>query len=261
MGQSIQKSVISLVVKDHISFFYELFLDEKGQKISKSKGNGLTIDEWLRYAPQESLAYYMYLSPQRAKKLYFDVIPKSVDEYIQHWKSYAGLDQAKKLDNPLYHIHNGNPPALQPVISFALLLNLVSACNSADNHVIWGYIHHTLPDSTPENSPFLNTLVEKAINYYHDFIKPNKTYRPATEKEKIALNKLLEILSGLDAKATAEEIQNHVYAIAMELQFEQKDWFKALYEILLGAEQGPRFGSFVALYGIAETIELIKSKI
>ena len=242
-------------------FFYELFLDEKGQKISKSKGNGLTIDEWLRYAPQESLAYYMYLSPQRAKKLYFDVIPKSVDEYIQHWKSYAGLDQAKKLDNPLYHIHNGNPPALQPVISFALLLNLVSACNSADNHVIWGYIHHTLPDSTPENSPFLNTLVEKAINYYHDFIKPNKTYRPATEKEKIALNKLLEILSGLDVKSSAEEIQNHVYAIAMELQFEQKDWFKALYEILLGAEQGPRFGSFVALYGIAETIELIKSKI
>jgi lysyl-tRNA synthetase class 1 len=242
-------------------FFYELFLDEKGEKISKSKGNGLTIDEWLRYAPKESLAYYMYLSPQRAKKLYFDVIPKSVDEYIQHWKAYEGLEDEKKVDSPLFHIHFGHPPEAEQLISYALLLNLVSACNSEDENVIWGYIRHILPDSNAENSPFLAGLVEKAINYYHDFIKPNKKYRDATDKEKQALAKLAEVLSKLEVKTPAEEIQNSVYAIGKEFEFELKDWFKALYEILLGAEQGPRFGSFVALYGIDETIELIKSKI
>jgi len=242
-------------------FFYELFLDEKGEKISKSKGNGITIDQWLRYAPRESLAYYMFLTPQRAKKLHFDIIPKCVDEYIQHWKSYEELAPEKKIDNPLFHIHFGHPPKLEPVISFALLMNVVSACNSADENVIWGYINQSMPDSNKENSPFLTKLVESAINYYHDFVKPNKKFRSATDKEKQAMNKLAEVLAEIEHGVPAEEIQSHVYAIGKEFEFELKDWFKALYEVLLGAEQGPRFGSFIALFGIKETIELIKSKI
>lgn len=240
--------------------FYELFLDEEGKKISKSKGNGLTIDEWLRYGTEESLAYYMYLSPQKAKKLYFDVIPKSVDEHISFWKSYESQEPEKQVDNPLFHVYFGHPPKVEPLISYSLLLNLVSACNSEDKNVIWGYIKKVIPEANEATAKYLLTLVERAINYYHDFIKPNKKFRDPSAVEKAALIDLVKVLKDLPDTATAEEIQNQVYAIGKNHNIELKDWFSGLYEILLGASQGPRFGSFVALYGIVETIKLIEQK-
>lgn len=239
---------------------YELFLDEKGQKISKSKGNGITIDEWLKYGTEESLAYYMYMAPQRAKKLYFDIIPKSVDEHIAHWKNYETQEPAKQLENPVFHLTGGHPEKAENLISFSLLLNLVSACNADDPKVLWGYIKHMIPDIDPENAGYLGKLVGRAVNYYNDFIKPNKKYRLPTDAEKTAMLKLVDSLRAVNSNATAEEIQSEVYAIGREFEFEQKDWFGGLYQVLLGAERGPRFGSFVALYGIEETIKLIEDK-
>lgn len=241
--------------------FYELFLDDQGQKISKSKGNGLTIDEWLRYAPQESLALFMYISPQKAKKLYFDVIPRCVDEYISHLRSfYIENDLSKKLLNPAFHIHNGNPPLIQTDISYSLILNLVNACNSENESVIWGYIKKF--NSEASNCLFMQTMVKGAMNYYHDFIKPYKNYRLPTDKEILALHDLKLALTELnenyeETTKLPDLIQNKVYEIGKKHNIELKSWFTALYEILLGASSGPRFGSFVALYGIAETVELI----
>ena len=241
--------------------FYELFLDEKGEKISKTKGNGLTIDEWLKYAPEESLSYFMYLSPQRAKKMYFDVIPKCVDEYISYLKSYQEQDAGKRLENPVFHIHLGNPPVYNLPVSFALLLNLVSACNTDDQNVIWGYINQLTPNLDEASHKFLEVLVNKAIVYYQDFIKPTKLFRTPDEKEKTALKDLHEKLNTLTAEATAEEIQNLVYGVGQQFEFDIKEWFRVLYEVLLGASQGPRFGSFVKLYGIDETKKLIEKNI
>ena len=239
---------------------YELFLDEKGQKISKSKGNGITIDEWLKYGTEESLTYYMFMAPQRAKKLYFDVIPKSVDEHIAHWKNFETQELDKQLENPVFHTSFGHPGKAENLISFSLLLNLVSACNADDPKVLWGYIRHMIPDIDPENAGYLGKLVGRAVNYYNDFIKPNKKYRAPSDVEKTAMLKLVDSLQSIDPKSPAEEIQKEVYAIGREFEFEQKDWFGGLYQVLLGAERGPRFGSFVALYGINETIDLIKDK-
>lgn len=241
--------------------YYELFLDEKGEKISKTKGNGITIEEWLKYATQESLSYFMYLSPSKAKKLYFDVIPKCVDEYIHYLKSYPEQNVDKKLENPVYHIHQSNPPKTEIPISFSLLLNLVNACNTDDINVLSGYIKHAAPEFNTDNCPIFNELMKKAISYYEDFIRPNKRYRNPTPQEKEALLKLIDELKAADKNITQEQIQNLIYNIGREFAFEIKDWFKALYEILLGATEGPRIGSFIALYGINETITLIKKNV
>jgi lysyl-tRNA synthetase, class I len=240
-------------------FIYELFLDEKGEKISKSRGNGLTIEEWLAYASPESLSLYMYQSPRKAKRLYFDVIPRAVDEYIGHLAAYPKEDAAAKLMNPVWHIHQGEPPRAELPISFALLLNLASASNSEDREVLWGFIRRYAPDATPEEHPLLDQLVGYAIRYFHDFVKPAKQYRAATDKERAALADLETRLARLAKAATAEEIQSEVYAVGKERGFEPlRDWFAALYEVLLGQTQGPRFGSFVELYGIDETRALIR---
>ena len=239
--------------------FYELFLDEKGQKISKSKGNGLTIEEWLRYAPKESLTLFMYQSPRKAKKLCFDVIPKSMDEYISHLSKYYSQTD-KQFDNPVYHIHSGNPSKIEETISYSLILNLVSACNTDDSKVIWGYVQNSIPNATPENSPFIDAMIKGAMNYYKDFIEPNKSYRTATTEEVEAMNELAVELENTHQEATSEEIQSIVYRIGKEHNFELRNWFKGLYEILLGSSQGPRIGSFVKLYGIQKSVELIQSK-
>jgi len=233
--------------------FYELFLDETGQKISKSKGNGITIDEWLKYAPQESLSLFMYQSPQKAKKLYFDVIPKQVDEYLIYLQKYeAETDEVKRLANPVYFIHNGAPPQYRGGISFSLLLNLVSACNTDDQSVIWGYIKR----QCSEEDQLLHHMMGKAIHYYNDFIKPHKKFRAPTEVERVAMLKLAERLASMH-QSSAEEIQNMVYSIGTESELELKQWFSCLYQVLLGADQGPRFGSFIHLYGVQETIDMI----
>lgn len=248
--------------KPPMNLTYELFLDDKGQKISKSKGNGLAVEDWLRYAPPESLALFMYQQPKRAKRLYFDVIPRAVDEYIDFVGKYPAQEGDDRLNNPAWHIHAGNPPVETSPLSFNILLNLVSVCHSEDKAVIWHFISRYRPGATPENAPFLDKLVTFAINYYHDFVKANKTYRKPDEMEKKALEDLLAALAELPEGADAEAIQNKVYEIGKTHPFPGlKDWFKALYEILLGQDQGPRMGSFFALYGLQESQELLKGAI
>ena len=242
-------------------FNYELFLDENGQKISKSRGNGLTIEEWLTYASPESLALYMYQAPRKAKRLYFDVIPKTVDDYLAHLGKYdAAAPAEERFSNPVWHIHSGTPPQAEVPVSFALLLNLVSASNSVAPDVLWGFIRSYLgADATPQRFPKLDELVGYAIAYFNDFVKPNKRYRAADEREREALERLGEALGALDPGADGETIQNAIYEVGKQAGFEPlRDWFKAIYEVLLGQSQGPRFGSFVALYGIAETRQLIE---
>lgn len=239
---------------------FELFLDEKGQKISKSKGNGLTIDEWLTYGPPESLALYMFQSPRKAKKLYFDVIPKAVDEYQIYLGKYAREDEAARLENPVWHIHNGNPPAAEPAeISFSLLLNLVSACNAESKEVLWGFISRFDKNASPATCPLLDKLVGYAVRYYHDFVKPTKQFRDATDMERAALSELRDHLTTLSGTESGEDIQTKVYEIGMTHYGKEnlRDWFKTNYEVLLGASQGPRMGNFIALFGAKETIGLI----
>ncbi len=239
-------------------FNYELFLDEQGQKISKSKGNGLTIDQWLTYASPESLALYMYTKPRTAKRLHFDVIPKTVDEYYAFAESYAGQTAGERLENPVFHIHSGPPPRHELPVSFALLLNLVSAGNAHDKSVLWAYLARYIPGATPEKLPELDRLVGFAVRYFEDYVRPAKRFRPPTEKEREALVLLSERLKPLEGSTDGKAIQDEVYAVGNELKFDPlRDWFKAIYQVLLGEDQGPRFGSFVALYGVAETRALI----
>ena len=240
-------------------FNYELFLDENGEKISKSRGNGLTIDEWLRYGPPESLAHFMYHKPKAAKRLYFDVIPRSVDEYLAALARAAGEDEHRRLDNPVWHIHAGTPPDPQDGITYNVLLNLATVCHTEDKAVLWHFVTRTRPGLAPENAPMIDTLVERAINYYRDFVKPSQNYRSPIEMEARALDDLARVLEALPADADAETIQTEVYEVGKRHPFaDLKAWFRALYEILLGQQRGPRMGSFVALYGIAETVTLIR---
>ncbi|MEC7488918.1 MAG: lysine--tRNA ligase [Pseudomonadota bacterium] len=239
-------------------FTYELFLDENGEKISKSRGNGLSVEDWLEYATPESLALYMFNSPRKAKRLFFDAIPRHVDDYLTHLKKYVGQDDAAQLENPSWHIHNGEPPAPESHVSFGLLLNLASVCNTEEPAVLWGFISRYASDVTPETAPILNKLVGYSIAYYRDFVKPNKTYRAPSDMERAALKDLVSSLTNLPADVDAETIQTKVYEIGKNHEFENlRDWFKALYEVLLGQSQGPRFGSFVALYGKDESVALI----
>ena len=241
------------------TFIYELFLDEKGQKISKSKGNGLTIEEWLRYGTEESLQLFMYNKPKTAKRLYFDVIPQHVDDYYAHLRKYPEQEPKDRLANPVWHIHQGNPPQVDMPISFALLLNLVSAAHAEDKKVLWGFVARYAPGTSPETHPEVDRLMDYAINYYEDFVKPTKRYRVPDERDRAALAALAEKLGELPAEADAQAIQNIVYEVGKAHGYEPlRAWFRTLYEVLLGQPQGPRFGSFVALYGVAETRQLIE---
>ncbi len=241
------------------TFTYELFLDDNGQKISKSKGNGLSVDEWLRYAPAESLGQFMYNQPQRAKRLYFDVIPRAVDEYIANIEKARAQPEAERQTNPVWHIHSGSLPnhAGSP-ISFAMLLNLASVANADTPDILWGFIRRYFPDASPDSEPLLARLVEHAIAYYHDFIRVKKQFREPQPFEREALEDLAATLSGLPPDAPAEIIQNAVFEVGKRHPFpELRAWFGCLYQVLLGQAEGPRFGVFVALYGIAETVALI----
>src|SRR5690349_5830153 len=240
-------------------FNYELFLDDKGQKISKSKGNGLSVEEWLTYAPPESLALFMYSKPRAAKRLYFDVIPRAVDDYLAFVEKFPSEAPAQRMENPVWHIHNGKAPEIGVSLSYGILLNLASVCNAEEKSTLWGFISRYLPEATPEKAPFLDKLVGYAINYYRDHVKPKKQYRAPDATERAALEELLRYLETAPADATAEDLQNEVYEIGKRHPFpELKAWFKALYEVLLGQDQGPRMGSFIALYGRKETADLIR---
>ena len=251
-------------------FNYELFLDEKGQKISKSKGNGLTIDEWLRYAPPESLSLFMYREPKSAKRLYFDVIPRNVDDYQQFLEGFPRQDARQQLANPVWHIHAGHPPKSDMPVTFQLLLTLVSSSNAENAATLWGFIGRYRPGVTPQTHPKLDAMVGYAINYYRDFVAPTKQFREPTDTERAALQDLRDALSQLPTQSSAEDIQNVVYEIGRREPFLDPvkkgkdgrpgvslDWFNMLYQVLLGQEKGPRFGSFVAVYGLTNAVAMI----
>lgn len=242
-------------------FTYELFLDEKAQKISKSKGNGLSVEEWLRYAPSESLGQFMYNQPTRAKRLYFDVIPRAVDEYVANVGKAVQQPEVERQINPAWHIHLGKLPshAGSPV-PFAMLLNLASVVNAETPDILWGFIRRYLPGATAETEPFLARLVDHAIAYYRDFVRPNKRFRQPDDVERAALEDLAVTLEALPPDSNAEAIQNGVYEVGKRHPFvELRAWFACLYQVLLGQQEGPRFGGFVALYGIQETVALIRT--
>lgn len=260
-------------------FIYELFLDEQGQKISKSRGNGLSIDEWLRYASPESLQLFLYGKPREAKRLHFGVIPRQVDEYLAHLEGYSRLDDVKKLSSPVWHIHGGEPPEPEPLggggrtpVTFALLLNLVAVAKTDDRDVLWPFLQRYAPGVSPETHPRLDALVGYALRYYADFVRPGLTFRAPDEVEKDALRALDAVLADLPDDATGDDIQTAVYDVGRTIPRYQdpeakgatpdrpgvsRAWFNMLYQVLLGAERGPRFGPFIALYGRDETRGLI----
>ena len=241
-------------------FNYELFLDVEGKKISKSKGNGLTMDEWLRYGTPESLSWYMFQSPKSAKSLHFNVIPRAIDDYLAAIEAYKTQEPAKRIDNAVWSIHAGAPPEHTSPVSFALLLNLVSVANATDKYSLWAYLVKYLPEASPQSEPLLDRLMDHALNYYEDFVRPSKVYRLPTEQETEAFLDLAARLRLLPVGTTdGEAVQAEVYAVGKEHSFEPlRAWFAALYEVLLGASQGPRFGSFAVIYGVSQTADLLE---
>ncbi|PTQ74369.1 lysine--tRNA ligase [Celeribacter persicus] len=262
-------------------FTYELFLDANGEKISKSKGNGLSIDEWLTYASTESLAYFMYQKPKTAKRLHFDVIPRMMDEYHQQLRAYPGQTAEQQAANPVFHIHGADVPASDMVVPFSMLLNLASVAGAEEKEQLWGFIQRYAPEASPETNPQLDAAAGYAVRYYNDFVKPEKTFRAPNDQERAAMEDLkaafgsAEVALAEIARKNAamgndeplpdvdftdgDFLQSIVFAVGKNHGFENlRDWFKALYEVLLGQSQGPRFGSFAALYGVNETIALLE---
>jgi lysyl-tRNA synthetase class 1 len=242
-------------------FNFELFLDEAGKKISKSKGNGLSVEEWLRYAPWESLALYMQQQPRRAKRLYFDVIPRAVDDYLAAAEKLPGEPPAKAVENPAWHIHDGKPVDHHSAgVNFGMLLNLASVAHTENKEVLWQYLRRYVPGTTPQNAPYLDRLLSGAVAYYQDFVKVAKKFRLPVAAEREALKDLADTLRRLPEEATAEDIQNEVYEAGKRhfAQAELRQWFKTLYEVLLGSEQGPRMGAFIKLYGRDNVVRLIE---
>ena len=238
-------------------FTYELFLDENGQKISKSSGNGVSIDEWLTYASAESLSYFMYQKPKTAKRMYFDVIPKAVDEYHQQLRAYPDQDLKAQLNNPVWHIHGGDVPASTMLVPFAMLLNLASVSAAEDKDQLWGFINRYAPEASPQSHPDLDAAAGFAVRYFNDFVKPTRVFRAPTDAEREALAALRAELATYAGPIEDEALQSVVYAVGRDRFDPLRGWFTALYEVLLGASQGPRFGGFIALYGVSETVALI----
>ncbi|RPH00582.1 MAG: lysine--tRNA ligase [Candidatus Pelagibacter sp. TMED153] len=244
-------------------FAYELFLDEKGEKISKSKGNGISIEQWLRYASPESLSLYMYPNPKRAKKLYSEVVPKTVDEYLSLIEKYPSQKEKDQITNPVWHVHNGNPPKEKIVMPFSMLLNLVGSSNADNKEILWKFINKFHKEIKPKDHPILDGLTEHAINYFKDKVEPNKKFKTPNDKEKKALKNLISKLEKIDQKLNPEDIQTIVYSVGKENGYEKnlREWFKLIYEVLFGEEDGPRIGFFVSFFGLKETISLINDKI
>ncbi len=244
-------------------FAYEMFLDEKGEKISKSKGNGITIEQWLKYASPESLSFYMYQNPKRAKKLYANVVPNAVDEYLTSIDKFTEQDIQHRLLNPIWHVHNGNPPKEKSIMPFSVLLNLVGTSNATDKNVLWKFIKKYKKDIKVSDHPILDSLVEYALKYFTDIVKPNKKYRKPNEKEKKALQDLVKRLRNCKDQMDPEAIQTIVYSVGKDNGYQEnlREWFKAIYEIIFGDQNGPRMGFFISFFGIKESIELINKYI
>jgi lysyl-tRNA synthetase class 1 len=241
-------------------FNYEMFLDEKGEKISKSKGNGLSLEEWLRYGNEESLAFYIYREPKKAKSLHIGVIPRAVDEYFQFRGNYPNQPVEQQLGNPVHHIHAGAVPRGAPPVTYGLLLNLVSLPGVGDRETAWKFVQRYAPGTSPEKNPELDNLIALAVNYARDFVAPNLKRRSPTAEEAAALRDLDSQLASLPADADGEAIQHLVFEIGKQHYGKEnlRSWFQASYETLLGSSQGPRMGSFIALYGIENSRKLIE---
>ena len=256
--------IIKLLGKANPSgFSYELFLDEKGEKISKSKGNGITIDQWLKYASPESLSLFMYQNPKRAKKLYKEIVPKAVDEYLDFIEKAKTQDELKMLANPVWHVHNGKIPKENNIMSFSMLLNLVEASNSDSKDLLWKFVKKYKADISEKDQPIFDSLISYAIKYYIDVIKPNKKYKKPNKGEKLALQALVKTLDECTDKMNPEDIQTKIYAVGKDNGYKEnlRDWFKLIYEVVFGDENGPRMGFFISFFGTSETKELIKNKI
>ncbi|GGG71352.1 lysine--tRNA ligase [Salipiger pallidus] len=249
----------TLGVRPPEHFTYELFLDDKGQKISKSLGNGISVDEWLSYASSESLSYFMYQKPKTAKRLWAAVIPKAVDEYHQQLRAFPDQDAKGQLANPVWHIHGGDVPESKMLVPFSMLLNLASAAGAEDKETMWGFIKRYAPEATPQSNPDMDQAAGFAVRYYNDKVKPTKDFRAPTDQERAAMEDLAQRFRDYDGAADDEALQTVVFAVGKDHGFENlREWFQALYEVLLGQSQGPRFGGFVALYGVPETVTLIE---
>ena len=244
-------------------FAYELFLDEKGEKISKSKGNGITIEKWLRYASPESLSLYMYQNPKRAKKLYPDVVPKAVDEYLSLIEKYGKQKPNEQLLNPVWHVHRGSPPKEKIVMPFSMLLNIVGSSNAKTKDVLWKFIKKFHKEIDPKDHKILNELTDYAINYFIDEVEPKKRFKKPNKNEKKALENLIGVLKNVSQNTPAEEIQTKIYTAGKENGYSDnlRDWFKLIYEVCFGEENGPRMGFFISFFGVKETIDLMEKKL
>tara|TARA_B100001027_G_C16224421_1_gene311446 strand:- start:167 stop:1123 length:957 start_codon:yes stop_codon:yes gene_type:complete len=244
-------------------FAYELFLDEKGEKISKSKGNGISIEQWLRYASPESLSLYMYPNPKRAKKLYSEVVPKTVDDYLTYIEKFPTQELKDQILNPVWHVHNGKPPSEKIIMPFSMLLNLVGSSNADNKEILWKFVNKFHKEINRRDHKILDNLTEYAINYFKDKVEPNKKFKKPNDNEKKALENLISKLKELSQSLTPEEIQTHVYTVGKENGYEKnlRDWFKLIYEVVFGETNGPRMGFFISFFGLNETIKLISDKI
>jgi len=260
----LSSKIIKLLGKSNpAGFAYELFLDEKGEKISKSKGNGITIDDWLQYASPESLSLFMYQNPKRAKKLYKEIVPKAVDEYLDFIEKSKIQNELQILLNPVWHVHNGKIPEEKMIMSFSMLLNLVETSNADSKDLLWKFVKKYKSNISEKNHPIFDKLIGYAIKYFNDVIKKNKKYKKPNEQEKKALNALINILDQCSDDMQPEEIQTKIYTVGKENGYKEnlRDWFKLIYEIVFGDENGPRMGFFISFFGVHETKELIKEKI
>ena len=256
--------IIKLLGKNNPSgFAYELFLDEKGEKISKSKGNGISIEDWLRYASPESLALYMFPNPKRAKKLYSEIVPKTVDEYLSFIEKYPNQKEKERLLNPVWHVHNGKPPKEKIVMPFSMLLNIAGSSNAKSKDVLWKFINRFHKDINSKDHPILDELTEYAINYFKEKLEPNKKFKKPNTNEKNALKNLIEKLELASQEMKPEDIQTIVYSVGKDNGYKEnlREWFKAIYEIIFGDQNGPRMGFFISFFGIKESIELINKYI
>ena len=244
------------------NFTYELFLDQNGEKISKSIGNGISVDDWLKFSPRQSLELFMFQNPTRAKRLYFDVIPKMTDEFLRFSKEYSFVDEEKKLESPLWFINNEKDQKVLENLSYNLILNLASVCNAETSEILWNFLENYYGKLNRKDFPFVEKLLEYGVIFYKTFILPEKKYRKPTDIEIVGFKKLIKMLEETDEKIEAEDIQTKIYDIGMSLEFEKlKDWFQSFYQVILGQDQGPRLGSFIKFYGIEKTIDLLKDRI
>ncbi len=260
----LSSKIINLIGKKNPSgFAYELFLDEKGEKISKSKGNGITIDQWLEYASPESLSLYMYQNPKRAKKLYKEIVPKAVDDYLDSIEKSKKQNELQLLMNPVWHVHNGEVPKEDMIMTFSMLLNLVETSNANAKEVLWKFVKKYKPNISEKNFPIFDGLVGYAIKYFNDVIKAKKKYKKPNDLEKSALKALVQTLEKCSDDMLPEDIQTLIYSTGKENGYSDnlRDWFKLIYEVIFGDENGPRMGFFISFFGVNETKELLINKL